>query len=311
MEYPYFNNHPGMDPSDSRFQGNIPSYPTTLEVDDDSELEYPGDYHNSQRYPYRESYHGFPDHFLSPSSSITSSHPDNIWSESGSRGMSSRTAPEVDYPPVPAGPRCIFYWKGCPFRASEHDRWVEHIYYEHFKPEDPARDIHKLYLGHTPRSWTCRFRHCGAVMVNDDRKALWDAKLAHLFGHFSMDQGWPEEVEEDITWLNYYREMGFCSERDVYGGISAPPPKRPYTQPAMVFRKNPKKGRTAARGYSEQDALGESVVPFTQQMPPAQYPVQYITQYPPPVQLYGYQPPMGPEQFAPQPPPPGPYHHGY
>ncbi|KAK6506035.1 hypothetical protein TWF506_010960 [Arthrobotrys conoides] len=325
MAYPYNNNLGGrQDPNDPRYQvtsyypgaaleGNYHLYPDQLDIESDG-LEYqngqyadPGD-----SYSYEPHY---PPHieFDSQPSSNPSTRFSGVW-DTASRNISSRTAPEDDPPPVQAGQRCIFYWINCGFKASNHDDWAQHIYYDHFESEKRRGMPHRLDLGHTPTSWTCRFRGCQTVVKNDDHRALWDGKLAHIFGHFKNDYGRPEDIQEDLTWLKYYESMGLCNAFDVYGGHFHPPAQKPYTQGVMMWKKMPRKVKNLTRGLSHQDAPGEQIRSApSERMPHGSYMPSSAQYQPPPEQAYESYPqnqPMAPGPYTP-PQAPDQYHHQY
>lgn len=317
MAYPYnFDGREGIDPNDPRYggsyypgriqpSGNYNLYPSELDIEVESPEHQNGQYadhpthiySNGQRYPSYEEY-------ASPGSSNPSTDISGMWG-TASRNISSRTAPEEDLSPVQAGHRCIFHWIGCEVKASNHDDWVQHIYYGHFDLEERDGKPDKLDFGRAPTSWTCRFRGCGTVVKNDDHRALWDGKLAHIFGHFKNDHGRPEDIQEDLTWLKYYEKMRLCRPVDVYGGVFHPPAQKPFIQGVMTWRK----AKDLSRGISHQDAPGEQIrsVP-SEQIPHSGYmpsPTQY---YPPPEQAYGhhqqmspgaYQSPHAPNQYHP------------
>ncbi|KAF3307727.1 hypothetical protein TWF173_002381 [Orbilia oligospora] len=317
MDYPYNNlgGREGMDPNDPRYHtpyhpgtvhGNYNLYPSQLEIEIDSP-EHQNDHyadHSGHYYP-PEDHFSHPEYDSQLSSNASTSF-SRGW-DTVSRNLSSRTAPEEDLTPVQAGQRCIFYWINCQFKAGDHDDWAQHIYYDHFKSEEFPGMPDKLDLGHTPTSWTCRFRGCQTVFRNDDHRTLWDAKLAHIFGHFKNHYGRPEDIQEDLTWLKYYHGMGLCHAADVYGGVFHPPAQKPYTQAAMAWRKLPRKVKVLTKGLSHQDAPGEQIrsVPSEQSgyMPPQ--PVQYQS---PPEQAYGYNSQVPPGIYPP-PQAPNQYHH--
>ncbi|KAF3089211.1 hypothetical protein TWF102_009704 [Orbilia oligospora] len=111
--------------------------------------------------------------------------------------------------------RCIFYWINCKFKSHSYDDWVKHIYFGHFPPRESWRSSAPDF-GRAPTSWTCRYRSCNTVVRDDDHRSLWDQKLAHIFLHLCREGGEPEEIQEDRSWLEYYRSMYLCYEIDVY-----------------------------------------------------------------------------------------------
>ncbi|KAK6524926.1 hypothetical protein TWF281_011818 [Arthrobotrys megalospora] len=273
-------------------------YPENLVIDED-ESDQRDDYLHPTHYPYppQTNYHPAPYSDTSgPSSSGFWSSPNNT------RGISSMTSPDEEYPPAPSGQRCIFHWIDCRVRRDNHDDWVEHIYYDHFKPLEYSSRHSRPDFGRTPTSWTCMFRDCRTVMRNDDHQALWDEKLAHIYGHLTRDRGKPEDIQEDPTWMKYYEKMGFCHAYDIYGSQHAPPPMAPFVQGVIAWKKMPRKVKQRSRGHSHQDASGEPMHPI-----PNQEPTAGVQMAPSP--HYGHPQPMDMGAY-PQ-PDPNQYHYGH
>lgn len=233
-------------------------------------------------------------------------------SASGTRGISSITSPDEHFPPTQSGQRCIFHWIDCRAKRDNHDDWVEHIYYDHFQPLDYSARHSRRDFGRTPTSWTCRFRNCRSVVRNDDHQALWDEKLAHIYGHLTLDRGKPEDIQEDPTWMKYYERMGLCHAVDVHGSAVAPAPLAPYVQGITVMKKLPRKAKQLSRAHSQQDASGEPMHPIpNQEPPPSVYmaPPPHYGHHQPEYQPYSYPPPVNMGTYPP--PDPNQYHYGH
>ncbi|KAK6332076.1 hypothetical protein TWF718_002611 [Orbilia javanica] len=324
--YDGFSGQEGIDPNDSRYagisyppggmqpQGNYNFYPNELDIDGDGPeyqnnqySDHPGhDYSYQQHYTTNEGY-------ASPVSSNPSTYYSRGW-DTSSRDFSSQTTAEDIFAPAQAGHRCIFYWVNCQFKANDHDDWVEHIYYCHFESEERSGRADILKLGNTPVSWTCRFRGCGTVVRNDDHRAMWDEKLAHIFGHFKNDHARPEQIQEDIAWLKYYQSMGLCNAVDVYGGVFHPPAQKPYSQGIQMWRKMPRKLKEYQERKlqsSSEDAPGEPVRSIPTGPPGGGY-VPPTPYHHPLEQQQPYHQHMNTGTYPPPPPPPqasNPYPH--
>ncbi|KAK6497482.1 hypothetical protein TWF481_011889 [Arthrobotrys musiformis] len=260
-------------------------YPPQIDIGDD-ELGSPTVQFDDLHSPTYPPYHNW--EYPSPISSQPSTQSSRLW---GTGSVHSSRTMADDYPRqrVMSGVRCIFHWRKCDFRSPYHDEWVEHIYSEHFGHGDHTPHREREF-GNTPTAWTCRFRDCKYVVPQEyDRQTLWDKKLVHIFEHFKYHNGKPEDIREDPNWMAYYKEMGFCSDDDYRGGVSAPPIQYPFQHGITELRKIKKELKM--RGVP-QDAPGEPrAIPPGEQITHYQYPpqAQYQPPQPPPAQYHGYQ----------------------